>query len=91
VVLPLGLLGEFPATDNAIIPRLRHVGPAITLTSLDAAVRAALNSRGPAAAAPVLAIATALNPATGYLEAARRALNVVFDAPGAQLRAPQAD
>jgi uncharacterized BrkB/YihY/UPF0761 family membrane protein len=76
-----GLLGEFPATCNAIVRHLRHVVPAITLAPLDAAVRAALKSKGTAAAALVIAIVTALYGATGYLEAARRALNVVFDAP----------
>ena len=44
-------------------------------------MRAALNSPGTAAAALLLAIATALNAATGYLEAERRAPNVVFEAP----------
>jgi membrane protein len=76
----LGLLGEFPATYNAIIRHLRHVVPAVTLAPLDAAVRAALKSKGTAAAGLVIAILTALYGATGYLEAARRALNVVFEA-----------
>jgi membrane protein len=77
----LGLLGEFPDTYNAIISHLRRVVPAITLAPLDAAVRAALKSKGTAAAGLVIAILTALYGATGYLEAARRALNVVFEAP----------
>jgi membrane protein len=76
----LGLLGEFPATYDAIIDHLRHVVPAATLAPLDAAVRAALKSKGTAAAGLVIAILTALYGATGYLEAARRALNVVFGA-----------
>jgi membrane protein len=76
----LGLLGEFPATYNAIIRDLRRVVPAVTLAPLDAAVRAALRSKGTAAAGLVIAILTALYGATGYLEAARRALNVVFEA-----------
>ena len=74
----LGLLGEFPATYDAIINHLRGVVPAVTLAPLDAAVRAALKSKGTAAAGLVVAIVTALYGATGYLEAARRALNVVF-------------
>jgi len=41
-------------------------------------VRAALKSKGTAAAALVVAVLTALYGATGYLEAARRAFNVVF-------------
>jgi membrane protein len=76
----LGLLGEFPATYNAIVGDLRGVVPAVTLAPLAAAVRAALKSRGTAAAALILAVVTALYGATGYLEAARRALDVVFDA-----------
>src|SRR5205823_2206179 len=76
----LGVLGEYPATYNAIIRHLRHVVPAVTLAPLDAAVRAALRSKGTAAAGLVIAILTALYGATGYLEAARRALNVVFEA-----------
>jgi membrane protein len=74
----LGLLGEFPGTYNAIIGHLRGVVPAVTLAPLKTAVRAALMSRGTAAAALVLAMVTALYGGTGYLEAARRALNVVF-------------
>jgi membrane protein len=76
----LGLLGEFPATYNAIVSHLRRVVPAVTLAPLDVAVRAALKSKGTAAAGLVIAMLTALYGATGYLEAARRALNVVFEA-----------
>jgi membrane protein len=76
----LGLLGEFPATYDAIIGHLRGVVPAATLAPLDAAVRAALESKGTAAVALVVAALTALYGATGYLEAVRRALNVVFEA-----------
>jgi membrane protein len=76
----LGLLGEYPGTYNAIIGHLRGVVPADTLAPLDTAVRAALRSKGTAEAGLVLAILTALYGATGYLEASRRALNVVFRA-----------
>jgi membrane protein len=76
----LGVLGEFPATYNSIISHLRGVVPAPTLAALDAAVRAALKSKGTAAVALIVAIVAALYGATGYLEAARRALNVVFEA-----------
>jgi membrane protein len=76
----LGLLGQFPATYEAIISHLRGVVPTTTLGPLDAAVRAALKSKGSAAAGFALAIVTALYGTTGYLEAARRALNVVFEA-----------
>ena len=74
----LGLLGEYPATYEAIVHHLRGVVPATTLAPLDDAVRAALKSKGTAAAGLVLAVVTALYGTTGYLEAARRALNVVF-------------
>jgi membrane protein len=43
-------------------------------------VRAALKSKGTAAAGLLIATLTALYGATGYLEAVRRALNVVFEA-----------
>ena len=76
----LGLLGEFPGTYDAILGHLRGVVPKATLAPLDAAVRAALRSKGIAAVALIVAILTALYGATGYLEAARRALNVVFEA-----------
>ena len=55
--------------------------PAATLAPLNAAVRAALKDRGTPPAALVLAAVTALYGATGYLEATRRALNVVFRTP----------
>jgi membrane protein len=76
----LGLLGEFPGTYESIVGHLRGIVPATTLAPLDTAVREALKSKGTAAAGVVIAIATALYGATGYLEAARRALNVVFKA-----------
>jgi membrane protein len=76
----LGLLGQFPDTYHAIVSHLRGVVPAVTLAPLETAVRAALKSRGTAAAALVLAIVATLYGGTGYLEAARRALNVVFEA-----------
>lgn len=75
----LGVIGQYPATYNTIVQHLRGVVPAVTLAPLSTAVRAALKDRGTAAAALVLAIATAAYGGTGYLEAARRALNVVFD------------
>jgi membrane protein len=77
----LGVLGAFPSTYTAIDSHLRGIVPAVTLAPLDVAVKAALKDRGTAAAALLLAIVTALYGGTGYLEAARRALNVVFRAP----------
>ena len=76
----LGVLGEFPATYDTIVRYLRGVVPATALAPLDGAVRAALKSKGTAFAALGVGALSALYGATGYLEAARRALNVVFDA-----------
>ena len=78
----LGVLGEYPATYDTILGDLHSVVPAATLSPIDAAVRAALKSKGTATVALVLAILTALYGATGYLEAARRSLNVVFEVSG---------
>lgn len=76
----LGLLGEFPATYDAIIDYLRDIVPESLLAPIDDALRAAFRSRGTAIAALGIALVTALYGATGYLEATRRALNVVFEA-----------
>ena len=76
----LGVLGEYPDTYNAIASHLSGVVPAVTLAPLETGVKAALKSRGTAAAALVVAIVSALYGGTGYLEAVRRALNVVFEA-----------
>lgn len=76
----LGVFGGYPATYNSVVAHLHGVVPAVTLAPIKAAVKAAVKSRGTAAAALLLAIVTALYGGTGYLEAARRALNVVFNA-----------
>jgi membrane protein len=75
----LGLLGEYPATYNALITELRKVVPATTLAPLDDALRNAFRNTGTAVAALVVGALTAFLGATGFMEAARRALNVVFD------------
>ncbi len=75
----LGLLGEYPVTYNAIITELRKVVPATTLAPLDDALRAAFRSTGTAVAALIVGVLTAFFGATGFMEASRRALNVVFD------------
>jgi membrane protein len=75
----LGILGEYPATYNSIINHLHGVVPAATLAPINAAVRAALRSKGTAVAGLLLALVTAFYGTTGYLEATRRALNVVFE------------
>jgi membrane protein len=76
----LGLIGEYPATYDSIIGYLRDVVPESLLAPIDDALRAAFRSNGTALAALGVAVVTALYGATGYLEAARRALNVVFEA-----------
>jgi membrane protein len=76
----LGVLGEYPATYNAIINHLRGVVPATTLAPLNDAVRAALKNKGTAAVSLAVSAVAALYGSTGYLEAARRALDVVFEA-----------
>jgi membrane protein len=76
----LGLLGEYPETYNAIIGYLEEVAPASVVDPLDRSLRAALQSKGTAATALVISVVVALYGTTGALEAARRALNVVFEA-----------
>ena len=74
----LGLIGEYPSTYNAIIHHLRTVVPVNALSTVNAGLKAALKDRGTALAALLLGIFSAFYGATGYLEAARRAFNVVF-------------
>lgn len=75
----MGVLGEYPSTYNSVVAHLRSVVPADTLAALNDAVRAAVKSKGTATVAFFAAIVTALYGTTGYLEAVRRALNVVCD------------
>ena len=75
----LGLLGQFPETYDAILSYLRKVAPETLLATIDAALRHALRSKGTAAGALAVGLATTLYGMTGALEAARRALNVVFE------------
>ena len=77
----LGLIGQYPATYDAIMGYLREVAPASAVAPLDASLRTALQSKGTAATALALSIAVALYGLTGVLEAARRALNVSLDLP----------
>jgi membrane protein len=78
----LGLLGQYPETYNAIIGYLREVAPASVVDPVDRSLRGALQSKGTAATALVIGVAVALYGTTGALEAARRALNVVFEVDG---------
>jgi len=75
----LGVIGQYPETYEAIIGYLRDVMPATAIDAVDASLREALSSRSTAAAAVVVSLALALYGTTGALEAARRALNVVFE------------
>jgi membrane protein len=78
----LGLLGQYPSTYNAIIDYLRDVVPHSALVPLDSSLRQALQHKGTALTAFVISIALTLYGTTGVLEAARRALNVVFELDG---------
>ena len=75
----LGLLGQYPETYNAIMGYLREVAPTSVVDPLDRSLRGALQSKGTAATALVISVGVALYGTTGALEAARRALNVVFE------------
>lgn len=74
----LGVIGEYPATYNAIIGYLRKVAPEAAVVPLDSSLRTALQHKGTAATTLVISIALALYGTTGVLEAARRAMNVIF-------------
>jgi membrane protein len=78
----LGLLGQYPETYNAIIGYLREVAPASVVDPLDSSLRSALQSKGTAATALAISVVVALYGTTGAPEAARRALNVVFEVDG---------
>jgi membrane protein len=78
----LVLLGQYPATYDAIIDYLRDVAPASVVDPLDGSLRDALQSRGTAATALAISVPLAFYGMTGALEAARRALNVVFELEG---------
>jgi membrane protein len=75
----LGLLGQYPDTYNAIINYLEDVAPASVVGPLDDSLRTALQNRGTATTTLVISVVVAFYGTTGALEAARRALNVVFE------------
>ena len=77
----LGLVGQYPATYDAIMDYLRDVAPPSAIEPLDDSLRRALQSKGTAATALVVGVVLAFYGTTGVLEAARRALNVVFEVP----------
>ncbi len=76
----LGLIGQYPETYNAIINYLRDVAPPTVVNAVDDALSNALQSKGTALTGLLISIAVAFYGMTGVLEAARRALNVVFEA-----------
>jgi membrane protein len=78
----LGLVGQYPATYDAILGYLRNVVPPSALVPLDTSVRGALQHKGTATTALAISVVVALYGTTGALEAARRALNVVFETGG---------
>jgi membrane protein len=78
----LGLLGQYPSTYDAVVSYLRDVVPHSALVPLDSSLRQALQHKGTAVTAFVISIALTLYGTTGVLEAARRALNVVFELDG---------
>ena len=78
----LGLIGQYPETYDSIIEYLRQVTPDSTLGTIDAALREALQNKSQAATALIVSVALAFYGSTGVLEAARRALNVIFDVEG---------
>src|SRR3954463_4335264 len=78
----LALIGQYPGTYDAIIGYLRGVVPSEVLAPLDSSLRGALQNKGMATAALGISVVVALYGTTGVLEAARRALNVVFEVQG---------
>lgn len=75
----LGLLGQYPETYDAIFGYLADVAPAEVVEALDSTLRDALEDRGRAAIGLLISVVFMLYGSTGALEAARRALNVVFE------------
>lgn len=80
----LGLVGEYPRTYEAIIGYLRDVAPRSVIVPLDSSLRGAFQHRGTAATTLVIGVVFAFYGTTGVLEAARRALNVVFEVGGSR-------
>ena len=75
----LGLIGQYPETYNALLGYARDVAPPDIVGPLDNALRTAFENKGTAATSALIGIAVALYGTTGALEAARRALNVIFE------------
>ncbi len=75
----LGLVGQYPETYDAIVGYLREFAPPAAVTPLDSSLRHALEAKGTATTTLIISVALAFYGTTGVLEAARRALNVVFE------------
>jgi membrane protein len=78
----LGILGQYPQTYDAIFNYLQDVAPASLIDPLDRSLRKAFLSKGTATTTLVVSTVLTLYGTTGALEAARRALNVVFELEG---------
>src|SRR5688572_5260225 len=78
----LGLIGQYPETYESLMSYLREVAPNDVVAPLDEALRTAFESKGTAATSAIIGVAVAFYGTTGALEAARRALNLVFELDG---------
>ena len=79
----LGLIGQYPETYDAILGYLRDVAPRVGGRRRSTARCAArCSTRAPRRPRSSISVAVALYGTTGVLEAARRALNVVFEVDG---------
>ena len=74
----LALIGQYPSTYDAILGYLRDVAPQSAIAPIDDSLRTAFRNKDTATTAIVLSVVVAFYGTTGVLEAARRALNVVF-------------
>ena len=75
----LGLLGQYPETYDAVIDYLNDVAPDSVVDPLDRSLSTALQNKGTATTTLIVSVIVAFYGTTGVLEAARRALNVVFE------------
>jgi membrane protein len=75
----LGLIGQYPETYDAILGYLRRVAPSSAVVPLDSSLRTALQHKGTAATALGISVVVAFYGTTGVLEAARRAMNVIWE------------
>ena len=75
----LGLIGQYPETYDAIMGYAREVAPDSVVAPLDSSLEQALQNKGTATTTLAISAGIAFYGTTGVLEAARRALNVVFE------------